>query len=114
MNKTFLLELAEKLNMPRQNCMKTKEELEEAIKGTIKEYKEIIFGSDSPVCMVCLDELRKQQTIDQHVYDQKLMDDTIRKLAWDGRQKNIVMDGDMMIDKRTGVVLGHEVDSKKK
>ena len=48
--------------------MKTKEKLEEAIKGTIKGYKEIIFGSDTPVCMVCLDELRKQQIIDQHVY----------------------------------------------
>ena len=48
--------------------MKTKEELEEAIKD-IKGYKEIIFGSDTPVCVVCLDELRKQQIIDQKVYD---------------------------------------------
>ena len=39
------------------------------------------------------------------------MDDTIRKLEWEGLQKNIVMDGDTMIDKRTGVVLGPEVDS---
>ena len=61
--------------------------------------------------MACLDELRKQRIIDEHVYDQKLMDDTIRKLAWDGLQKNMVMDGDMMIDKRTGVVLSPEVDS---
>ena len=38
------------------------------------------------------------------------MDDTIRKLAWEGLQKNIVMDGDTMIDKRTGVVLGPEAD----
>ena len=65
MNKTSLLELAKKLNIPRQSCMKTKEELEEAIKNTIKEYKEIIFGADTPVCMACLDELRKQQGIDQ-------------------------------------------------
>ena len=49
--------------------MKTKEELEEAIKDNIKGYKEIIFGSDTPVCVVCLDELRKQQIIDQKVYD---------------------------------------------
>ena len=111
MNKTSLLELAKKLNIPRRNCMKTKEELEEAIKDTIKGYKEIIFGSDTPACMACLDELRKQQIIDQHVYDQKLMDDTIRKLAWEGLQKNIVMDGDTMIDKRTGKVLGPGVDS---
>ena len=59
MNKTSLLELAKKLNIPRRNCMKTKEELEEAIKDTIKEYKEIIYGSDTPVCMARLNELRK-------------------------------------------------------
>ena len=111
MNKTSLLELAKKLNIPRRNCMKTKEELEEAIKDTIKGYKEIIFGSDTPACMACLDELRKQQIIDQHVYDQKLMDDTIRKLAWEGLQKNIVRNVDTMVNKRTGKVLGPEVDS---
>ena len=37
--------------------MKKKEELEEAIKGTITMYKEIIFSSDTPICMACLDEL---------------------------------------------------------
>ena len=111
MNKTSLLELAKKLNIPRRNCMKTKEELEEAIKDTIKGYKEIIFGSDTPACMACLDELRKQQIIDQKVYDQKLMEDTMRKLAWEGLQRSIVMDGDTMIDKRTGEVLDPEVDS---
>ena len=91
--------------------MKTKEELEEAIKDTIKVYKEIIFGSDTPVCIACLDELRKQHIIDQHVYYQKLMEDTIRKLAWEGLQKNIVMDGDTMIDRRTGEVLNPDFDS---
>ena len=90
--------------------MKTKEELEEAIKDTIKRYKEIVFGSDTPTCMACLDELRKQQVIDQHVYDQKLMVDTIRKLAWEGLQKNIVWTDDTMIDKGTGEVLDPEVD----
>ena len=39
--------------------MKTKEQLEEAIKDHITKYKEIIFGSDTLVCMACLDELRK-------------------------------------------------------
>ena len=57
MNKTSLLKLAKKLNIPHQNCMKTKGELEEAIKGTIKGFKEIIFGLDTPVFMACLDEL---------------------------------------------------------
>ena len=112
MNKTSLLELAKKLNILLRNCMKTKEELEEAIKDTIKGYKEIIFGSDTPVCMPCLDEHQKHQIIDQHVYDQRLMEDTMRKLAWEGLQRNIVMDGDTMIDKRTGEVLDLEVDSR--
>ena len=90
--------------------MKTKEELKEAIKDTIKRYKEIIFSSDTPTCMVCLAELRKQQAIDQHVYDQRLMEDMIRKLAWEGLQKNIMMDGDTMINKGTGEVLNPKVD----
>ena len=39
-----LLELPKKLNIPRRNCIKTNEELEEAIKDTIKAYKDIIFS----------------------------------------------------------------------
>ena len=91
--------------------MKTKEELEEAIKDTIKRYKEIDFSSDTPACMACLDEFWKQQISDQKVYDQKLMEDTMRTLALEGLQKNIVMNGVAMIDKRTGEVLNPEVDS---
>ena len=87
MNKTSLLELAKKLNIPRRNCMKTQEELEEAIKDTITIYKEIILGSDTPVCMACLDELRKQHIIDEKIYNQKVMEDTMRKLAWESLQK---------------------------
>ena len=34
-------------------------------------YKEIIFGLDTP----------EQQVTDQKVYDQKLMEDTMRRLA---------------------------------
>ena len=45
------------------------------------------------------------------IYDQKLMADTVRKLAWEGLQKNFVMDGDTMIDKRTCEVLDCEIDS---
>ena len=71
----------------------------------------IIFGSDTPTCMACLDELRKKQVIDTKIYDQKLMEDTMRKLTLEGLQKNIMMDGDTMIDKRTGEVLDPEVDS---
>ena len=46
MNQTSLLELAKRLNMARRNCMKIKEQLEEAIKDTITNYKENIIGSD--------------------------------------------------------------------
>ena len=111
MNKWLLLELAKKLNIPLRNCMKKKEELEEAIKENITRCKEIIFGSDTPTYMACLDELRKQQAINQYVYDQNLMEDTMKKLAWEGLQKNIVINGDTMIDKRIGEVLNSEVDS---
>ena len=96
-----------------------KEELEDAIKDTIimykcshqRHHKKIIFGSDTPACMMFLEELRKQQIIDQKIYDQKLMEDTVRKLARDGLQKNIMTDDDTMIDKRTGDLLDLEVDS---
>ena len=84
MTKKLLLELAKKLNIPHQNCMKTMEELEEAIKDTITKYKETIFGADSPACMTCMNKLRKQQVIDEKVHNQRLMDDTLRKHAWDG------------------------------
>ena len=111
MNKTSLLQLAKKLNIPRRNCMKTKEKPGKAIKDTITRYKEILFGSDAPACMACLDEVRKRQFIDQKIHDKKLMEDAMRKLAWEGLQKNIVMDGNTMINKRTGELLNPEVDS---
>ena len=60
MSKASLLELVKKLNIPCRNCMKTKEELEEAIKDTIEGYKEIIYDSGTPiVSMACLNKLRK-------------------------------------------------------
>ena len=39
------------------------------------------------------------------------MEDRVRKIAWEGLQKNIVMDGDTVIDGRTGEVLDPEVGS---
>ena len=62
--------------------------------------------------MGCMDELQKQQVIYKKLYDQKLMVDTLRKFAGDEVQKNIVMDGNTMIDRRTGEVLDPEVDFK--
>ena len=60
--------------------METKEEVEEVIKDRLTEYKEIVFGSVTHACMTCLAELWKQQVMDQKVYDQKLIEDTMRKL----------------------------------
>ena len=67
--------------------MKAKEKLEEVLKDTITGYNEIIFGSDTPTCIERMDELRKQQVIDQKIYDQRLMDNTARKFSWEGLQK---------------------------
>ena len=39
------------------------------------------------------------------------MENTMRKLTWEGLQKNIPIDGDTMIDKKIGEVLDLEVDS---
>ena len=39
------------------------------------------------------------------------MEDTMRKLSWEGLQKNIVIDSDTMIDKKTGEVLDPKADS---
>ena len=46
----------------------------------------------------------------KEVCDQKLLDDTLRKLAWDGLQKIVVMYGDTIIDRRTGEVLDPGAD----
>ena len=45
------------------------------------------------------------------MYHQRLMQDTMRKLAWEGLQRNIVMDDETMVDKRTDEVLDPAVDS---
>ena len=39
------------------------------------------------------------------------MDDEVRKLAREWLQKNMVMDGDIMIDKKTGEMMDPGVDS---
>ena len=39
------------------------------------------------------------------------MDDEVRKLAREWLQKNMVMDGDIMIDKKTGEMMDPRVDS---
>ena len=62
---------AEELNVPRQNCMKTKKELEKTIKETIIKYKEIIFGVKNPICLKYFDELQKKQVLGESFRIQK-------------------------------------------
>ena len=84
------------------------------VRGKLKTWKKDIktnfHGRIVPYC-TCCNATAVLKIIDQHVYDQRLMDDTLRRLAWDGLQKTIVRDDDRMIDKRTGEVLNPEVDS---
>ena len=62
-----------------------------------------------------MNEPRNQQALDEIVYEEKLMEDTIRKLAWDSLwRKSIAMDGDLLIEKATGEVLSPEVDYNRK
>ena len=63
---------------------------------------------DSPICKKCLDELEKQQVIDEKVYDKMRIDDTVRKLY--GFQENVVTNGNIMTDTKTGEFLSPEVD----
>ena len=57
------------------------EDFQDTIKDTIIKYKEIIFALDGPICIKCLDELRKQQVIDDNVYTKNRMDDAAREAA---------------------------------
>ena len=45
----------------------SRENLQKAIKDTIIKYKEIIFGVDSPICIECLNEIRKEQVVDKRM-----------------------------------------------
>ena len=58
----------------------SREDLKEAIKDTIIKHKKIVFGVDSPICIKCLDKLRKQQVINAKVYTKKFTGNSIMKL----------------------------------
>ena len=89
--------------------MKTKQKLEKVLVETECKYRNIIFGNDTPTCKECLNKLKRQYIIAERVYNQMLMENTIRKLLWDSICKNIVVDDNIMIDKGIGK-LCHEVD----
>ena len=44
------------------------------------------------------------------MYDQRLIDDVVKKLGWKRLQENTAVDGDILKDKRIGEVLDPEVD----
>ena len=104
-----MLQETKELNIPRRNLI-SKEDRRKAIKNTIIKYKEIVFGVNSPICIKYLDELRKHHMIGKKVYDQKLMHDAEKKLVWKCSQKNTIVNGDMIIDIRTGEDVGPGVD----
>ena len=58
---------------------------------------------DNPVSKESLNELQKQKNIDDREYNQKLTNDALRKLTWD----NIVVDDEILIEKRTGEALSY-------
>ena len=68
--------------------MKTKQGLEKAIAETQRKCKEISFGNDTPICTECLNELKKQQIIDERAHNQTLLENAIRKLVWGSLQKH--------------------------
>lgn len=43
----------------------------------------MIFGADNPISINCLNELRKQQIIDERVYGMKLIKHRVRKWHYD-------------------------------
>ena len=61
--------------------MKTKQELEKEIVEAQRNYKDIIFSNDTLSCTKYLNELKKQQIIDERVYNQNLIENAIRKLT---------------------------------
>ena len=53
-----LLQETKELNIPRRNCMKTKQDLEKPIIERQCKYKDIIFENYTPICTESLNELK--------------------------------------------------------
>ena len=69
-----LLHEANELNIPRKNCMKTKQELKKEIAVEQSKEKDTIFGNDSRICEGYLKELRdlrEQEKMDDCIYWEK-------------------------------------------
>ena len=104
MNK--LVEEAKALNIPRRNLME-KDQLKQAIKGTVERYKEIIFGSDV-ICKDYLNELKKQIKIDEYTHSKKLLEHTVRDLSCQFDHcfhMRTLIDGEMTVCMDCGLIL---------
>ena len=61
--------------------MNTKKEIKKAAVETGRNYKDIIFVNDFPICIECLNELPKNHEIDEKVHNLKLRENTVSELA---------------------------------
>ena len=85
----------------------SRKELEEAVRAC--NTKSTQTGEDITYCDQCSREQYQQRCIDEKVYNQRMLDSLIRKLAIDYDRK-IAHDGDVRMDVDTGEVLGHDGD----
>ena len=72
-----LLHEANELNIPPENCMKTKQELKKEIAVKQGKEKDTIFGNDSGICEGYwkeLRDLREEEKIDDCIYWKSLRD----------------------------------------
>ena len=103
MSKTRLVEFAKKLNIPRRNVME-EDALRRTINETISRYKELLFPFIR--CKTCLEEMYKQEKIDEKTYSQKLLEQTIRDLSCQYCLHNeTTIDGETLICTSCGTVL---------
>ena len=94
-----MLQKARQLNIPCQNSMKINQELEKTIVDTQHKYKDNIFLNVTLTFRKFLNELRKQQAIDERVHNQKVTENAIKQFEMVSGKK-IIMHTDMMIKKR--------------
>ena len=93
---------AKELRVKRYSLMK-KDELEEAIKEAEKE----IWYKENVKCDECLREQHKQRLIDEQLYHQKLMENTIRRHC---NTSKIIIDEDEKVCLTCGTVLGYDCE----
>ena len=92
---------------PVRTVWKQNKSLKKLWKTPLSYIKRLPFLLDIPICIKCLDELRRQQVIDEKMYDQKFIYNAVRKLALAGK---LGIGWRTLIDSRTREILGSEVD----